>query len=94
MQCKLYDPYAMILILCNRSCVLNKTKDVNIIPFKTITGFNKDICNSRVPKLSYKTAMHYGVTNGVSNSKILFFKIFRVSNSMSKKLKCSFRGNS
>ena len=39
-QCQLYDLYAMIFILCNRLCVLNKTKDVNIVAFKTIAGFN------------------------------------------------------
>ena len=39
-KCQLYDLYAMIFILCNRLCVLNKTKDVNTIAFKTTTEFN------------------------------------------------------
>ena len=35
--------------------------------------------------------MHYHVTNQVTNSKILFFKIFQVNNLMWKKLSYSFR---
>ena len=42
----------------------------------------KGIYNSRVTKPSYA----YDVTNQVTNSKTLFFLIFRVSNSMSKNL--------
>ena len=73
----------MIFILCNTLCVLNKTKDINIIAFKTITGFNYGIYNSRVAKSSYKAELrimtsqtelltlkfHYFENFGVSNSK-------------------------
>ena len=45
---------------------------------------------SVIPELQNRVT-HYDVTNRVTNSKILFFKIFRVSNSMWKKLSYSFR---
>ena len=81
----------MISILCNRLCVLNKIKDVNIIAFKTITGFNLN----KIKLQDWIT--HYDVTKSQTELltlKFYYFEIFGVNNSMWEKRKYSFRGNS
>ena len=81
----------MIFILCNRLSVLNKIKDVNIIAFKTITGFNLN----KIELQDWVT--HYDVTMSQTELlalKFYYFENFGVNNSMWQKHEYSFRGNS